>query len=106
MRFTSAGKADNAKLSFQASDQIGTLPSTWRALDDRHCYGAAVEATKSYLVEGPVGTPEERSDLLFHLGQSLGMAGRNQEAALVIAGARRSGIVLDGFDWETYVVGT
>lgn len=103
---TPADKAANARLSFDEFDQKGTLPSTWRTLSNRDCDLAAVEAMQSYLIEGAAGTPAERGDLLFHLGQSLAMTGRTQEAAIAVAAARNGNPEPDGFDWQTYVVGT
>ena len=96
----------NDKLNYEDFDQKGVLPSTWRALDNKQCYQSSISVMQDYLINGPTGTPTQRQDLLFHLGQSLGMAGRNSEAALVIAGARQGELEPNGFDWATYVVGT
>lgn len=104
--FSQADLVANDRLSYDDFDQKGVLSSTWRALDNRQCYKASVTVMQDYLISGPIGTSTQRQDLLFHLGQSLGMAGHNSEAALVIAGARRGGIEPDGFDFGTYVVGT
>ena len=104
---TAADKAANARLSFDAFDQKGVLPSTWRALSNRGCWEAASEAMESYQIESSVTDKVHREDLAFHLGQSLAKSGRKQDAAIAVASAAPGpGTDSHGLDWNTYVTGT
>ena len=85
---TVADKAANARLSFEDFDQQGTSVSSARALVNRGCWSEAAEATQDYLVHGPLGTEKQQRALRFHLGQQLANAGRENLAAIAIAGAR------------------
>lgn len=98
----------NRRLSFEAFDQVGELPSTARALGERDCYAEAARASEDYLLHGPETTSRQREILAFHMGQYLATAGQEREAARVIATARTQNDPPqpDGFDWNTYVVGT
>ncbi len=96
----------NRKLSLKDFDQLGTLPSTARALAGRKCFAEAVEANIDYLLHGPDLADYERNVVRFHTGQYLASSGRESEAALMIASTRRG---IDpkrpNFDWDGYVVG-
>ena len=96
----------NRKLSFRDFDQLGTLPSTARALARRECFAEAVEANIDYLLHGPDLVDYERNVVRFHTGQYLASSGRESEAALMIASTRRG---VDpkrpNFDWDGFVVG-
>ncbi len=97
----------NATLTFEQFDQLGTTPATARALGQRRCYAAAAKASEHYLLFGPELTEGERNVVAWHLGQYVASAGDEAAAAWVIATARRpSTPEADGFDWNTYVVGT
>src|SRR6185503_7992483 len=97
----------NATLSFDAFDQVGTLPSSARKLGERHCWRAAAAATADYLIRGPVPTPSHQRVLLFHLGQQLALAGEERRAAVFVAATRAPpDRVPDQLDWNDYVLGT
>ncbi len=106
-RITTADKARNAALSYVAFDQSGSLPSTARALADRGCHAAAAEAGEDYLARATFNSERARTSVIFHMAQSLAMAGKVDTAAAVVVGARRTDQVLStGFDWNSYVTGT
>ena len=106
-RLTAADKAANAKLSFDAFDQKGVSPSTWRQLENRGCHEGAVAAADDYLVNGPGLTASQKEDVLFHESQSLATLGRNEEAARLVAAAIPPDHASHGdLDWTTYLVGT
>jgi len=97
----------NRKLSFRDFDQLGTLPSTARALAGRGCYPEAVEANIDYLLHGPDLIDYERNVVRFHTGQYLADSGKEREAALLIASTRRgTDPGRPNFDWDAYVIGT
>ena len=97
----------NRRLTFEEFDQLGTTPSTGRALTLRGCYRQAVRATEDYLLFGPVLRKRERNVLTWHLGQDIASAGDEAAAAHVIATTIRYPIAEpDQFDWNTYVRGT
>lgn len=107
-RLTEADLAANAKLSFDDFDQRGTTPATARKLGERECYAEAARASEHYLLFGPDLEPKQRNVVVWHLGQYLASAGDEKTAAKVLAGTRRqiNPVPEDGFDWNTYVVGT
>jgi hypothetical protein len=100
-------KIANAKLSFDDFDQKGTTSSTWRALMKADCPGRAAEAADDYLVNGPMLTPDQKSDVLFHEAQALAIMGDNAQASRLVSAAippDRSGH--GDLDWTTYLEGT
>lgn len=104
---SAADKAANAKLSFDDFDQKGAVASTWRQLEQRGCHMRAAEAADDYLVNGPPLTPAHKSDVLFHEAQSLAIAGRNLEAARLVAAAVPPDHAGHGdLDWNAYLRGT
>jgi hypothetical protein len=104
---TAADKAANAQLSFDDFDQKGVTPVTWRRLSNRGCHALAVEAAEDYLVHAHFRTASEQRDVMFHIGQSLGMSGKYDAAALMVAGAKAPAAESSGdLDWNTYVDGT
>ena len=106
-KLTPEDKAANAKLSFDEFDQMGVTASTWRALEEAGCHKLAVEAAEDYLVNGPVLTPSAKSDVLFHIAQSLAFDGDNPGAALMVTAAIPPGRDNHGdLDWTTYLIGT
>jgi hypothetical protein len=106
-KLTPEGKAANARLSFDDFDQKGVTPSTWRALMLANCPGRAAEAADDYLVNGPVLTPEQKSDVLFHEAQSLAIMGDNAQASRLVSAAIPPDHGAHGeLDWSTYLVGT
>ena len=98
----------NARLSFEDFDQKGTGPQTARKLAERGCWKEAAEATGHYLANGPLGTEGQQRVLRFHLAQQLANAGREAEAASVVAGARNPGEQLadaETLRWNDFVRG-
>jgi hypothetical protein len=78
----------NASLSFEDFDQKGALPGSARKLVDAGCWNEAAEATQHYLVHGALATDRQQRILAFHLAQQLANAGRDREAAQVVASTR------------------
>lgn len=106
-QLTAEERAANRTLSFADFDQRGATPSTARALDERGCEIEAAQATEDYLLFGPQVTEYQRNVLSWHLAQYLASAGREAEAAHVVATTRRLPTEEpDGFDWNTYIIGT
>jgi hypothetical protein len=104
---TAADKAANAQLSFDDFDQKGVSPTTWRRLSNRGCEALAVEAAEDYLAHARFRAAQEQRDVMFHIGQSLGMIGKYDEAALMVAGSKAPAAEpLGELDWNTYVEGT
>jgi hypothetical protein len=102
-----ADKEANRVLSFAEFDQQGATPVTARQLGNRNCNAEAASATEDYLLFGPTVTEYERNVLTWHMAQFLGLDGREAEAARLIASSRRGpSEEPDGFDWNTYVIGT
>jgi hypothetical protein len=103
------GDADliaNRSLTWQQFDQQATTPTSWRSLMARGCYDTAVIAYADYLAYGPIPQGERwQTSARFHLGQSLASAGRTNEAARIMATARRETEV-GGLRWNLYVQGT
>lgn len=103
---TEADKVLNRTLDWSTFDQDGAQPKTWRGLEQSGCHLAAAEAAADYLANGPMPQSERwQSTSRFHMAQSLAFAGRNDEAAKVVATARRL-LPVGGLDWNTYVSGT
>jgi hypothetical protein len=104
---TAADKAANAQLSFDDFDQKGVSPVTWRRLSTRGCHLLAVESAEDYLVHAHFRTASEQRVLMFHIGQSLGMIGKYDAAAMMVAGTKTPTSESSGdLDWNTYVDGT
>jgi len=87
-QITPEQKAANAKLSFDDFDQKGVTPVTSRKLAEAGCWAESAEATQHYLLYGPQVSEGQQRVLRFHLAQQTANAGREREAALVMAGAR------------------
>ena len=105
-RITQADLLANRALSWSEFDQETGSVTSWRSLIERKCEDAAILAYTDYLAFGPIPQGERwQSTARFHLGQSLAQAGRNQEAALLAATARRETEV-GGMKWNLYVQGT
>ncbi len=106
-RLTSADKAANAKLSFDAFDQKGVTNVTWRKLEERGCHALALEADEDYLINGPTLSDDQKQDVMFHEAQSLAFMGRDVEAAHLVAAAIPPDHSGHGeLDWTTYLTGT
>ncbi|MBS0272822.1 MAG: hypothetical protein JSR55_00130 [Proteobacteria bacterium] len=100
-------KIANAKLSFDDFDQKGTTSSTWRGLMKADCPGRAAEAADDYLVNGPMLTPDQKSDVLFHEAQALAIMGDNAQASRLVSAAIPPDRGMHGdLDWTTYLTGT
>lgn len=103
---TLADKVKNRMLDWVSFDQGGASPTSWRSLEERGCHLAAADAAADYLAHGPMPDNERwQSTTRFHMGQSLASAGRHDEAAKVVATARRITPV-GNMDWNSYVSGT
>jgi hypothetical protein len=104
---TSEQRDANRALSFLDFDQRGVTPQTARKLGERKCYAEAAAASEDYLLFGPDLTRREREVVSWHLAQYLASSGREAEAARVMATTRAEPEETpDGFDWNTYVVGS
>lgn len=106
---TEADKIANAKLTFDQFDQQGVTAATARKLGERGCWLASYEATADYLIRGPVPTPNEQRVMLWHMGQSLALAGEEKRAAEIMAATRRPDPAPSEsgpLNWNDYVVGT
>jgi hypothetical protein len=103
---TEADLIANRKLTWREFDQDSSVQNNWRSLVKRNCDEAVVHAYADYLVYGPVPEGERwQTTARFHLGQSLAHAGRNQEAAQIIATARREKEEGE-MRWNLYIQGT
>lgn len=99
----------NLSLSFDAFDQQGALPSSARTLGERKCYGAAARATEHYLAFKPGLSGPEINVLTWHLGQYTASSGDERGGGKLFLAARKSSTAppeSDGFDWNTYVLGS
>jgi len=104
---TPADKTANRLLTFQQFDQDGITPATWRRLQEAGCGAQALDAVDDYLANGPPQTPNHKSIILFHEAQTLGLMGREAEAARMVAAAIPPDRVAGGDpDWTTYLIGT
>jgi hypothetical protein len=106
---TDSDKAQNLTLTFRDFDQVGTLPSTARKLSERECYAQAALAGQDYLAKKEGLGAREINILTWHLAQNLASSGAEQEAALLMLAARRPPAdppEEDGFDWNTYALGS
>jgi hypothetical protein len=104
---TAADKVANAKLSFDDFDQTGVGPATWRQLSNHGCWAQAVEAAGDYLAHARFARASQQRDVIFHIGQSLGIEGKYEEAALMIASAKSPDPAAgEALDWNTYLEGT
>lgn len=102
-----ADRLANATLSYDDFDQIGTQPSSFRALDKAFCFSAAADAAEDYLLHRQGLKDGERVNVLFHAGQARAMAGEERIGAMLIAATRSlQDDPEDPFDWNTYVDGT
>jgi hypothetical protein len=100
-------KIANAKLTFDQFDQKGVTPSTWRQLSDQKCQLQAVEAAEDYLIHAHLENEAERRDVGFHIGQSLAMVGKYEEASLMVASSKDPMQHANAeLDWNTYLDGT
>ena len=105
-RLTEADRVANRSLTWQQFDQQTGVATSWRSLIEKGCADAAVRAYADYLAWGPVPAGERwQTTARFHLGQSLAQADRLEDAARMIATARRETEV-GGLKWNLYVQGT
>jgi hypothetical protein len=106
---TDAEKTQNLTLSFRDFDQFGTLPSTARKLSECECYAQAALAGQDYLAKKEGLGARQINILTWHLAQNLASSGAEREAALLMLAARRPPAdppKEDGFDWNTYALGS
>ncbi|MBD3734522.1 MAG: hypothetical protein IE934_17640 [Sphingopyxis sp.] len=105
-RLTQDDLIANRSLSWPDFDQRQIRSTTWSALGSAGCHEAAATAYADYLAFGPQIVGERyQTTARFHLGRSLAYAGRTEEAARMIATARRE-IEVGGLHWNDYVQGT
>jgi hypothetical protein len=105
-RLTNKDLIANRSLSWPEFDQRQNSRTTWSALGSAGCHEAAAVAYADYLAFGPSISGERyQTTARFHLGRSLAYAGRTEEAARMIATARRETEV-GGLHWNDYVQGT
>ena len=105
-RLTDDDLTANRSLSWSEFDQRQNSRTTWSALGSVGCHDAAARAYADYLAFGPPITGERyQTTARFHLGRSLAYAGHTDEAARIIATARRETEV-GGLHWNDYVQGT
>jgi hypothetical protein len=105
-RLEQADLIANRALVWQEFDQQTKSPTSWRSLIENGCEEAATRAYADYLAWGPIPAGERwQTTARFHLGQSLAHAGRPDDAARIIATARRETEV-GGLKWNLYVQGT
>ncbi|UKK85030.1 hypothetical protein L7H23_02675 [Sphingopyxis sp. BSN-002] len=96
----------NRSLSWSEFDQRQNSRTSWSALGSAGCHDAAAIAYADYLAFGPpIAGERYQTTARFHLGRSLAYAGRTEEAARIIATARRETEV-GGLHWNDYVQGT
>ena len=105
-QLTAKQKAENSRLSYNDFDQAGTTSGSFRQLSEGRCALAAADAVEDYLITGPRPSEGQHRNLLFHMGQSLAIGGREREAARVLASSLSAASSGGEFDWNTYVVGT
>ena len=106
-RLTREDVQHNATLSFDEFDQKGTTPATWRQLDNRGCKVEAALAAEDFLVHAKLASVVQQHDVLFHIAQSLAQAGRNDQAAMLVAASKDPTQAAEAdFDWNTYLDGT
>lgn len=103
---TTQEKRENARLSFEAFDQAGDLPSTSRKLAERGCYRASIDAAESYLLLGPPRSDYQQRVIVWHMAQSTAMAGDERRAASLIAATRVPMGNNENLDWNSYVQAT
>lgn len=100
---TAADKGANATLDFDDFDQKGTLPSTFRALSERGCAREAAETAEDYLLNGPARSDYQQRVIVWHMAQSLALAGDERHAAQLMAGTRVPVGNNENLDWNSYV---
>ena len=105
-RLASGDLIANRSLSWTEFDQRQNSRTTWSALESAGCHEEAAVAYADYLAFGPpIAGERYQTTARFHLGRSLAYAGRTEEAARIIATARRETEV-GGLHWNDYVQGT
>jgi len=105
-RLTKDDLTANRSLSWVEFGQRQNSRTTWSALGSAGCHDAAATAYADYLAFGPpIAGERYQITARFHLGRSLAYADRNEEAARIIATARRETEV-GGLHWNDYVQGT
>lgn len=102
-----ADRMANRPLTFAEFDQgRSDLRHTAWNLSMAGCHAESAAADADYLLYGPELSDRERVVVGWHMAQSLAQAGREAEAApLVAASAQDRPPEPDAFDWNTYVRG-
>jgi hypothetical protein len=85
--------------------EFGSSDGRPMGLAGHKCYADAAMASRDYLAHGPLLTTRQQAITIFHMGRNLAFAGRENEAAVAVASARRSDQTVSGLDWNTYVQG-
>lgn len=106
-RLVEADLTVNRTLSFQDFDQGGSdLSHTGWSLSMAKCHAESARADADYLLHGPALDDRQRVVVGWHMALSLAQAGREAEAApLVAASVQHLPPEADGFDWNSYVRG-
>lgn len=106
-RLTDADLAVNRTLAFEDFDQGGSeVPHTAWNLSMAKCHAESARADADYLLHGPPLDDRQRVVVGWHMALSLAQAGREAEAApLVAASVQHLPPAEDEFDWNTYVRG-
>lgn len=92
--------AELMSLPYDAFD-IGDGPAAWRLLLNRGCVDTAVATLEAYRQANEAQmTPEQRSEIHFHMGQALAMSGRNADS---IPHFQHAAAVGGSAEWMAYV---
>ena len=96
----SAPAAEQTSLSYDKFD-TGEGPTAWRSLLNRGCVDTAVATLEAYREANEAQmTPEQRSEIHFHMGQALAMSGRNADS---IPHFQHAAAVGGSAEWMAYV---
>jgi hypothetical protein len=92
--------AELMSLPYDAFD-IGDGPAAWRSLLNRGCVDTAVATLEAYRHANEAQmTPEQSSEIHFHMGQALAMSGRNADS---IPHFERASTSSSSAEWKAYV---
>lgn len=104
---TEAARAANRAMTFREFDGASVeRPSTPSNLARAGCYAEAAAAGEDYLLHGPNLNEHDRLFVGWRTALNLASAGREAEAAPLVASSVYSGRAqVDGLDWNTHVRG-
>lgn len=98
------GVVDHRALAW-SDYEFGQIRGLPMELAGRKCFAEAAEVSRDYLAFGPLLTTRQQAITTFHMGRNLAFAGREAEAAVAVAAARRSDQMAGQLDWNSYVRG-